>query len=139
MGNQCSFSAKKWHENCVLMDQVVPIMGINFKETRQAVGRSVVKLSPCGDKQSSSQMLCILWIYCRQDFWMIEHGIRKKESSQEWIQIWGPEQLKQFGDTNKDADVFYEIWKEQGSGEGARLEFSLGFINFILFYFILSM
>lgn len=43
--------------------------------------------------------------------------------------------MKWFGDTNQDADVFYEIWKEQGSGEGARLEFSLGFINFILFYF----
>ena len=45
--------------------------------------------------------------------------------------------MKQFSDTNQDVDDFYEIWKEQGSGEGASLEFSLGFINFILF-FILS-
>ena len=30
------------------------LMGINFKETRQEVGRSLVKLSPCADKQSSS-------------------------------------------------------------------------------------
>ena len=51
MGNQCSFSAKKGHENCVLVDHSVPIMGIKFKETRQEVGRSLVKLSPCGDKQ----------------------------------------------------------------------------------------
>ena len=50
MGNQCSFSAKKCHENCVLMDHAVPIMGINFKETRQEVGRSLVKLSPCADR-----------------------------------------------------------------------------------------
>lgn len=33
------------------MDHPVPITGIKFKETRQEVGRSLVKLSPCGDKQ----------------------------------------------------------------------------------------
>ena len=32
------------------MDHAVPIMGINFKETRQEVGRSLVKLSPCADR-----------------------------------------------------------------------------------------
>ena len=29
---------------------LIPIMGINFKETRQEVGRSLVKLSPCADR-----------------------------------------------------------------------------------------
>ena len=62
----------------------------------------------------------------QKDFWMIECGIRKKESSQEWIKIWGPEQLEIFSDTNQDADDFYEIWKEHGSGEGASLGIHFG-------------
>ena len=83
-------------------------------------------------------MLCILWIYCKKDFWMIECGIRKKESRQEWIKIWGPEQLEIFSDINQDADDFYEIWKEHGSGEGASLGIHFGIHSFYFIFLMLN-